>query len=75
MVKKYTCEDCGAACPKPVYVRLHLTRCGWNRASGQRRWQKSIRVGRFCVACLLNGVRTLLGDEKLTSDLGSSLQE
>jgi len=69
-MQNYHCADCGAACSEPIYVRLHFTRNGWSRASGQKRWQKSLRLGRFCVACLLKRVRTLTGDEPIVSELG-----
>ena len=74
-MQNYHCADCGAACSEPIYVRLHFTRNGWRRASGQRRWQKSICVGRFCVACLLKRVRTFTGDEPIVSELGLSLRQ
>ncbi len=73
MDKAYRCDDCGSECQEPVYLRLHLTRCGWSRASGRRRWQRSVRVGRFCVPCLLKRVRTVTGSEAVVLDLGASL--
>jgi len=69
-MQSYRCADCGTECLQPIYVRLHFTRNGWSRASGQKRWQKSLRLGRFCVACLLKRVRTLMGDEPIVSELG-----
>jgi hypothetical protein len=73
-MENYRCQDCGKQCHEPIYVRLHLTRNGWSKASGQKRWQKSLCLGRFCVACLLKRVRTLVGSEKVSSELGLSLQ-
>lgn len=72
MQKPYRCEDCGAECSEPIYVRFHFTRCGWSRAGGRKRWQKSLRLGRFCVACLLKRVRTLASSEAIASELGAS---
>jgi len=71
----YHCADCGAVCREPVYVRLHFTRNGWSRASGQKRWQKSLPVGRFCVACLQKRVRTFTSNEPIVTELGLSLQQ
>jgi hypothetical protein len=63
MFKKYSCEDCGAECCAPTYLRLQLTRLGWTRASQLPRWQISIPVGHFCEECLLARVRTTIGDD------------
>jgi hypothetical protein len=61
MPRDYKCADCGKECPQPIYLRLHLTRCGWVRATQDPRWQSSIPVGHFCVACLSARVRTITG--------------
>ena len=61
MFKKYFCEDCGAECGAPTYVRLQLTRLGWTRISQLPRWQRSIPVGHFCEECLSARVRTAMG--------------
>src|SRR5215475_2721276 len=36
-LQDYRCEDCGTECREPIYVRLHFTRNGWSRATGQKR--------------------------------------
>jgi len=74
MPEIYRCEDCGSECREPIYVRLHLTRNGWSRMSGQRRWQASVPIGRFCVACLVKRVRTATGSEQAATDLRSRLR-
>jgi len=63
MKEQYFCEDCGAKCGAPTYLRLHLTRLGWTRVSQLPRWQRSIPVGHFCEKCLLARVRTAMGGD------------
>jgi len=63
MKEKYFCEDCGAECGAPTYLRLHLTRLGWTRISQLPRWQRSIPVGHFCEECLVARVRTAIGGD------------
>jgi len=63
MKEKYFCEDCGAECGAPTYLRLHLTRLGWTRVSQLPRWQRSIPVGHFCEKCLVARVRTAMGGD------------
>jgi hypothetical protein len=70
MRKEYRCSECGKQCSSPIYLRLHLTACGYRSASEVPRWQRSISVGHFCDECLLARVRTAAGH-----DFGSSLVE
>ncbi len=50
-------------------MRFHLTRCGWRMSSGRERWQKTVPAGHFCVDCLLERVRSFLGNAH-TEELG-----
>jgi len=61
MPREYHCIDCKKKCSGPVYLRLHLTACGWRSTSRQPRWQCSIPVGHLCEECLPVRVRTALG--------------
>jgi hypothetical protein len=61
MPKNYRCVDCNKKCWGPIYLRLHLTACGWRSIPRQPRWQRSIPVGHLCEECLPMRVRTALG--------------
>ena len=63
MRKKYRCSECQNECSGPIYLRLHLTACGYTSVSEQPRWQRSIPVGHFCDECLLARVRTAMGGD------------